>query len=155
MKFRIITDAEIERLKKEEEIERLKKQVKEGLCQFLVIDSQDHISKENKESIKLKLKATDDEGHESIIFEYLPGGDTIFSHHRRKSFCEQVGLMDKFNEGELSAIDCLDRYGECLVKVEKGKNGYPDSLKVHSYPHLIEKPSSLEDEPIFDDKMPF
>lgn len=124
-----------------------------GQYPFEIIESVQRLSKSGNEMIALKLKIWDINGHERIVFDYLL--DSMA--HKVKSFCRSVGLLDKYESGELLPTDCLGKCGSLNLVIQKDKTGqYSDRNSVKDYLNetIVAKAKPAETE-FKDDDIPF
>jgi hypothetical protein len=135
-----------------------------GMYKFSVLEAEDQISKTGNEMIKLTLRVQDAHGIMHNIFDYLleKGKPMAF---KLRHFCEHTGLLAKYEAGELTAADCLDKTGVCEVIVQPGQDKYdgskyPDKNAIKDY---LQNKSSISKDPLpettghpaFDDDIPF
>ena len=133
----------------------------EGKYEFTVFESEDQISKAGSEMIKLTLRVKDSEGTMHIIFDYL----LEKMAWKLKHFCECTGLSSKYDSGDLSAIDCLDKTGVCEIIVQEGQQKYDGSKYAdkNAVKDYVENKGSMSKDPVpevtghpaFDDDIPF
>jgi hypothetical protein len=120
----------------EEEIKKLG-MIDPGSYDFEVVSAIDEISRNSgQEQIKLTLLVFDMQGKEHTIFDYLTGHANM--QFKVRHFCEAVGIIDRYEAGDLNASDCLNRCGKLEIAIQKGKpnpNGgvYPDRAGVKDY----------------------
>lgn len=131
-------------------------------CDFEVVSAEDAISGKGNEMIKLKLRVYTDSG-ERFIFDYLMEAMAYKLRH----FAEATGLIDHYEAGTLSAMDCLNRSGRLRLGIERDKTGqYADRNGVKDYVpvegqsraerHLEAKANAYAPAPKFeDDEIPF
>jgi hypothetical protein len=124
----------------------------DGVYDFTVVHAEEKISQSGNEYIFLKLGIWDDQGRERLIFTNLALIKLL------KHFCDISGLQDKYQLGEVLALDCLHKMGKVEIGIEKGKpklegGMYPDKNIVKDYI----KTTKLEIEPVkfIDDSLPF
>lgn len=135
-----------------------------GEGDFTVVEAAEKLSKSNgTPMIELKLKVWDSKGQEGIIFDYLMLTDSNFSLRKIRHFCYSCGLEKVYEQGTLSASNCLDRSGKLKIEFQQGKNGYSDKNVVKDYitdntgePKKINpKLATGAQEEKFDDEIPF
>lgn len=131
--------------------------LEKGLYPFQVIDAKDEISKSGNEMVKLTLKIWAKDGSERTIFDYLLEAMAFKLRH----FCMTTGLLDKYESGELKAIDCIGKCGKCDVVLQQGQPNptggyYPDKNNIKDYV-ISERPSMTMPlkENFIDDSIPF
>jgi len=104
--------------------------IPDGNYDFMVADAAETYSKAGSEMIKLTLKVWDKDGRERTIFDYLLDALPYKIAH----FAEATGLFDKYQEGVLSADDCIGKSGECKIYIQKSKDPqYGDKNSVGDY----------------------
>lgn len=86
----------------------------EGFYDFEVIAAEDSISRNGNEMIKLELKIWDKRGKERIVYDYL----LELMAFKFRNFCETTNLLDKYEKGELKAIDCKNKTGYVHVVID-------------------------------------
>ena len=128
--------------------------IEEGSYPFEVIESQDRLSKSGNEMIELKLKIWDSLGRERQCFDYLLEAMAFKLRH----FCEAVGLLDKYEAGNLQAGDCIGRSGTLELTIQAGKQKpeggyYPDKNSVKDY--IKKESSTTTDDTMLNDEVPF
>ena len=105
--------------------------LKDGVYDFSVSEAKDAISKRTgNPMIKLTLVIWDKNGDKRFITDYI-----MTSYMRKlKHFCDATGLIDKYNEGSLTATDCLDKTGKLkLVIKNEIDSPYPPQNEVQDY----------------------
>jgi hypothetical protein len=115
-------------------IEELRSQnlLQPGVYHYRVLDAIEGIAKSSgNPQIILELRISDDERLVSLT-DYLTLTDkAMFKIH---DFCLSAGLMDKYNDGNLTAQDCIDATGLLEIKIEVDPTGqYPNKNKVKAY----------------------
>lgn len=137
--------------KSESEVSKL---FEKGNYQFEVIESIDARSKNGNEMIQLKLKIQHHTfiGKATIITCYLMADNPNFEFLLRH-FCYSTGLENEYENGELSARSCLDKFGIAKIGIEEDKTGkYQPKNKVldfiekdiNTHPNLVS--SDLNDD---------
>ena len=103
--------------------------VEPGIYDFEVVNAIEKQSKSGNDMIELKLKIFVGEGAR-IISDYLLESMAFKLRH----FCEAVGLLDKYENGTLSAFDCAGVAGKLELVIQRDKSGsYPDRNSVKDY----------------------
>lgn len=101
-----------------------------GTYDFEVADAKDKTSKAGNEMIELNLKVFDADGDYRFVRDYLL--ESI--PHKLRHVAYACGLGDKYEAGELTAEDFLDRTGQVKVGIQKDKTGqYADQNSVRDY----------------------
>ncbi len=111
--------------------------VKEGIVNFLVKHASHEISKKSgNKMIKLQLIVTDDNGTQTMIWDYLLDSSP-FMLRKLKHFCESCGLDNSYQSGLLKAMDCINKRGKCEVELETVPDGtsseYKRKYKINDY----------------------
>lgn len=105
-----------------------------GIYDFNVIEATEKLSKAGNEMIVIKIMVWDKKGKERNITDYLLEAMEFKLRH----FCEVTGLIDKYNNDELTDMDCLNKSGKVLINIKKGKEKpdggfYEDKNSVEDY----------------------
>jgi hypothetical protein len=123
-----------------------------GIYPYQIIDSKETISKAGHEMIELKLMIWDKEGRERIMFDWLLEA----MGYKLRHFCESHNMLDKYNEGLLTALDCRDKQGKVDVIVQAGKpnpNGGMYSSRNSVKDYVVAEVVAHKEE--FDQNLPF
>ena len=145
--------------KAEEELNTFKL-LPEGMYPFRVIKSEDMLSNNGNDMIKITLLIFHGEGKTITIYDYL----LEKLAYKLRHFCESVGILEKYQLGILEAHDCESREGYVHIKIEKGKEkpeggNYPDKNVVKDYVTGEKKEyvdlNKLGVDPKFNDVIPF
>lgn len=109
--------------------------IDEGSYHFKVIKAADQISKNSgNKMIALTLLLTIPDGTKHMVFDYL-----LEKYPKKiKSFCDSVGISEKYSTGKLYPEDCLQKEGFVEIKIgkaEEKENGefYPEKNEVKYY----------------------
>lgn len=97
-KFDPITDAELEASQSTEN-----QLAENGIYDFEIMVSKRTYSKAGNEMSKLKLRITDKNGKQYIVWDNLVFSDSTFCRRKIKHFCQSIGLIEECNRGELPA----------------------------------------------------
>lgn len=139
--------------KKDEELVIL---LKEGEGTFNVLSATERLSKKGDQMIELLLECWDGQNGHANIFDYLIFNDNLFCHRKIKHFCYGVGLQKEYENGKITANDCLGKSGGLLIGIQKDFSGkYPDKNSVSDFLKSFEK---VETTPALDkmnDDIPF
>lgn len=101
-----------------------------GIYDFECADANDKTSKAGNEMIELKLHVFDANGNPRIIFDYLLESIAYKFRHAADG-CQ---LIDKYESGELAAIDFVGKTGKLKLGIRKSKDAaYPDKNAVQDY----------------------
>lgn len=132
-----------------------------GFYEFTVLDAEDMISKTGNDMIKLTLRVKDSNGIMHTLFDYLLEKMAFKLRH----FCENSGLLSKYEAGELTAADCIDKKGIAEIIVQPGQekhdgSKYPDKNAVKDYTKMNASMSKdpvpeTSGHPAFDSEIPF
>lgn len=103
----------------------------EGEYPFEVVLAKDGISKRSgNEMIHLKLKCFTQDGRQFFVDDYLMDSMGFKLRH----FCEEVGLLEKYEAGQLKDYDCDKKEGTVQIIIQKSKESqYPDKNSVKDY----------------------
>lgn len=124
-----------------------------GVYDFEVLSAIDDVSKSSgNEMIKLKIKFWDADGKEHIVFDYLLEA----FKKKLKHFCENTGLTQKYESGEILAEDVCNKCGVLKLGISPAKGDFPERNNVVDYlpKDLVPKQtqqSSIE----LNDELPF
>lgn len=129
--------------------------VPDGQYQFEVIKAEDTQSKSGNDMIKLQLKVWDLEGREHTIFDYLLEA----MPKKLKHFAKHLGLIAKYESGELLADDCVGKCGTLDLVIQEDKTGkYPPRNSVADYVEkkdFVNHGSTVKEDDLFNDTIPF
>ena len=104
--------------------------IADGEYDFEVLEAADTVSKQGNDMINLKLGVFVKVGTMRFVWDYIMPS----IEYKLRHFCDSVGLLSKYENGSLTADDCIGRSGRCKVVIEKDKGGfYPDKNKVKDY----------------------
>jgi hypothetical protein len=138
--------------KSEEEVLNL---LKPGVYDFQVKTAENSTSKKGNAMIKLTVVVWDKEGNEHYITDYLMAS-LMF---KLKHFCDTVGLEEKYNQGQFTAEDCLNKSGKCKIRIDEAGE-YPAKNSIQDYIKSCDKTTVIpltqaKDDGFFDDNIPF
>lgn len=130
--------------------------IPKGDYQFEVVSAEDTTSKSGNDMIKLQLKVWDHEGRENTIYDYLLEA----MPKKLKHFAKHLGLIAKYEAGELLADDCIGKCGTLHLVIQEDKSGkYAPKNSVGDYIQKKEFVSSksqpVTEEDLFNDEIPF
>src|SRR6185503_1071534 len=139
--------------KSEEELEAISI-LEPGIYPFLVTNATNEKSKSGNDMIKLTLTIWGKDGSTHSMFDYLLEAMAYKLRH----FCSNLGLMMKYDRGELSAEDCINKSGSLELVIKEGKesaNGgrYPSQNSVKDYVKNVGN-ANLSDN-VADEDVPF
>jgi hypothetical protein len=121
LEFTPQSDEAIDNLKTREDEERL---LSDGEGRFDVITCAAKVSKSGNNMLCVKLKVWDCNNKSGFIDEYLMTGEKSFFIRRIKSFCDSIGIIDKYNSGKLNASDINNSHnGKIIIGRRKDNNG--------------------------------
>jgi hypothetical protein len=117
--------------------------MKEGVYSFEIMDALDKKSKAGNEMIELKVRLFDEDGNSrGFITDYL----TESVAYKLRHAAVACGLEDAYNNGELIAVDFINKMGDAKVRIRKDKNGtYPDQNVIADY--IVKKDADHSDGP--------
>lgn len=129
-----------------------------GNYSFEIATAVDEVSKSQNEMIKLGLNVYNEKGESRIVFDYLL--DII--PHKIRHLCEACGLLEKYEQGSLYAVDFVNKTGELKLIIQKDKTGqYADKNTVYDYivkkGEIVKvvKTGNASFDAAFDDEVPF
>lgn len=120
-----------------------------GVYPFEVVKSQEKTSAKGNEMIVVDLKLFDANGEAFYVTDYLLEAFAFKLRH----FCMECGLLDNYQQGRLTADDCMGRTGYAKIALERGKKKkeseecYPDKNTVKDYVGAPAAPSSAKPQP--------
>jgi hypothetical protein len=123
--------------------------IPKGVYDFEVIEAHDKVSKAARQRgetvpnmihVKLKVYETGERG--IFVDDYLMPEMGFKLRH----FCAEVGLLDQYDAGALTAEMCNGRAGKVFIIQGKAQNGYPPKNEVKDYgdPKSKNKPQSAD-----------
>lgn len=132
--------------------------IPDGEYDFEVVEAAEAVSKAGNEMTKLTLKVWYDDGKTARVWDYLVAGPK--STWKIKQFCEAVGLGDRYNTGEIQAIDFEGRQGRVKIATQEASGNYPAKNVVGEYvdngePVMPAPSNGGRHQPIPDDEIPF
>ncbi len=146
MKFNVKSDAELS----------VMNLIPEGEYQFEVQSAEDTTSKSGNDMIKLVLCVWDSEGRQHTIYDYLLEA----MPKKLKHFAKHIGLLDKYESGELLATECIGKCGTLHLVIQEDKTGkYPPKNSVADYlekkDFVAQASTPVTEADLFDDSIPF
>lgn len=104
--------------------------IPKGEYDFEVLEAEDCVSKNSgNEQIKLKLGLYVGDKRRLVWDYLLPALEYKLRH-----FCDSVGLLAKYENGTLTAEDCVGRSGKCKIDIQRDPGGfYEDKNVVKDY----------------------
>lgn len=145
MRFTPVSDEEINAEKEE----RQKKYGAwpRGKYGFEIVSSEEKVSKAGNPMIELTLEVYSDSGDARQLNDYLLES----GKEKLKGCARACGLLDKYNQGELTAYDLLGKSGHLTLRIRK-QPGYPDKNEVEGYLSPVAPNPTPRD---LDDEIPF
>lgn len=104
--------------KSDDELDRMGL-LEEAVYDYEVIKAEDTKSKAGNDMIKAQVSVYGP-SQVHVIFVYLLEAMPRIMKH----FCVTTGMAEKYDSGELSALDMIGKQGKCKVKIEPAKDGY-------------------------------
>lgn len=101
----------------------------EGFYPFEVMDAEDKTSKSGNEMIVLKLKVFGQDGSQRHVYDYLLESMALKLIHGAQT----MGLEEKYNSGQLLAIDFLGRTGTVHLIIDDKQSTYDPKNSVKDY----------------------
>lgn len=102
----------------------------EGVYGFEILAATDEVSKSGNEMIKVKLAVFNNDGRQTVLFDYLLESMAF----KLKHVAKVTGNLDKYEAGVLLAADLVGKSGNLKLKIQKDKTGqYPDKNVVADY----------------------
>lgn len=102
----------------------------EGVYGFEILAATDEVSKSGNEMIKVKLAVFNNEGRQTVLFDYLLESMAF----KLKHIAKVTGNLEKYDAGVLLAGDLVGKTGNLKLKIQKDKTGqYPDKNVVADY----------------------
>lgn len=91
----------------------------EGEYDFEVTEAVNKVSRAGNDMIEVKLKVFAPDGGFRMVTDYLMPKMAFKLRH----FCETTGLMDRYDAGNLTAMNCENRTGRVLLQIEPERKG--------------------------------
>lgn len=142
MKNKVYTEAEIQAMNLRDP----------GEYDFAVVDATEERSKSGNEMVKLKLQLEDKEGRNFTIFDYLVSTENMA--YKLRHFARSVGLMEKYEAGDMAAEYMTGRVGKCKVGVKAATSEYPAKNVISDYLGTAD-PEAPAPKELLDDEIPF
>jgi len=127
-----------------------------GIYSYRILNAEDTISKAGNQMIKLTIEVFD-KNTPRILYDYL-----IESFSSKLiNFCECNNLMVKYNQGEITDLDCKGKNGTLEIGIEKGRakpdgSEYPNRNVIKKYLKEDEVKNKTENDKSFSDEdLPF
>lgn len=100
-----------------------------GIYPFEVMAASEELSKNGNEMIKLKLAVFGTDGQQVHVFDYLLEKLAYKIRH----FCEHTGMLDKYEKGTLSELDCEGKAGYVQIVIDPANGVYMPKNSVKDY----------------------
>lgn len=100
-----------------------------GVYPFEVLVASEGLSKTGNEMIKLKLNVFGNSGEQVHVFDYLLEKLEFKLRH----FCETIGLLEKYEKGTLSEMDCEGKSGFVKIAIEPANDRFGPKNVVKDY----------------------
>lgn len=140
--------------KAEEDCRKPFEPIPKGEYSFEVLDSQDKVSSKGNDMIEVLLGIWNSEKIICRIFDYLlPSMEAKLRHA-----CDACGLLDKYQQGSLSASDFMGRSGTVKIRIKAATQQYPAKNEVEDYVCRPAKQLGQQHDgppPLTDDDCPF
>ncbi len=111
--------------------EELSNLLPEGNYQGTIDNAEEKESSGGNSMIVLRVGVYDNEGNKRIITDRLILIESM--QWKLFDFCESADLMDRYESGELSANDCIERTVHCKVVRKKAEGEYPEKNEIKTY----------------------
>jgi hypothetical protein len=106
--------------------------------------------------IKVNMKVWDCNGKSAFLTDYLMGGQKSFFIKKIKSFCESIGIEDKYKSGKLCADDIgAGLTGELILTRKLYKGEEQNSIKEYCKKNHTGADFNKKAESELDDDLPF
>lgn len=113
----------------------------EGVYDFEVFEAEEKQSAKGNDMIALNMKVYEADGRVNFVRDWLLEAMMKKLCH----FCREVGLVDKYEAGTLTAQDCIGRTGKVKLKIEPGKGNFGPKNSVSDYGDDGTVPEKAED----------
>lgn len=100
-----------------------------GVYPFEVIAASEELSKAGNEMIRVKLAVFGPNGQQTHVYDYLMEKMAFKLRH----FCEATGLLQKYEAGTLSEVDCEGKGGYVKIKIDPANGSYSAKNSVQDY----------------------
>lgn len=118
-----------------------------GEYNFEIFEAKEKKSQSGNDMIEVQLRILNKYDKYIIIYDYLMDKEPM--DYKIRHLWESLGMIDKYNSGEINAEDLKDKRGKAKITIRKDKNGqYPDKNQVQDY-------IKSENDTFLDDALPF
>lgn len=90
-----------------------------GIYDFEIVKAEDVVSKAGNEMIKAVLKVYDRDGKYNLVTDYLLSDEAMA--FKLCHCCAAIGILPKYEAGELVGGDLVSGTGQVKLKIDKGK----------------------------------
>lgn len=98
----------------------------EGQYDYSVIEAEETVSTAGNDMFKIKLSVKN-----RFVYEYILM--TAKQAWKLKSFCESIGIIDRYKTGVINAGDLVGCVGRCELGIEPASNGYDAKNRVKKW----------------------
>lgn len=121
-----------------------------GIYSFQVFDAIEKTSKSGNEMIEVILKVIDLNGRVHTVNDYLIDQEPM--DYKIRHLWDSVGMINKYESGNISPEDIKDKKGKVKIRITKDKKGiYDDKNTVVDY--IVN--NEYTDQKILDDEIPW
>lgn len=105
-----------------------------GRYRFTVLDAWDKMSQAGNEMIEMKIEVANGGGISRVLSDYL----VAKRPEKLRHCCAACGLLEEYETGTVTATDFIDRSGQLLIAIERGRKGangskFPDRNVIEDY----------------------
>jgi hypothetical protein len=111
--------------------EELNNLLPKGEYKAMVQSAEEKQSSSGNPMIVLKLEVYDDHGNKRIITDRLILIESMM--WKIFDFCESAGIMDRYDAGDVSAYNCMDKSVHCKVIQKEAEGDFPAKNEIKSY----------------------
>jgi len=111
--------------------EELSNLLPKGEYKAMVQSAEEKQSSKGNPMITLKLEIYDDQGNKRIVSDHLILIESMM--WKLYDFCESAGIMDRYDAGDVSAYDCMDKSVHCKVVQKEAEGDFPAKNEIKSY----------------------
>ena len=102
-----------------------------GDYDFEVTAAAEGVSSAGNEQFAVELFIYNQEGKRRKIFDYL--GIAANMQWKFRQFCEAIGMIDKYEAGEINDYEMIDRVGRASIGIQNATAEYPARNRVMKY----------------------
>lgn len=111
--------------------EELSNLLQEGIYKGHVKTAIEKTSRSERQMFALEVEIYDSEGRAKNVKDYIVLSEDM--QWKLYDFCDSAGIMDRYNAGEVSAEDCLDRTVFCRVTRKEAEGDFPAKNEIKGY----------------------